>query len=435
MANEIEPEESNIEGLKQEEELNDSLETDIGLVENDASLAAVGEYEEDVVRETESERKAVAQEKVTSRDKGVHEHAKKGRSDKNMQSAHTSSKPAEGMSTKKLTTILVACVAVALIVGAGIMYLFMSGAFEPSGLQGIKYSQEGENPPTISVPKNMESAKDGDTIILQEGTGEEIVDGSVISLQAVIYDALAGEELQNTWTTNAAESMTYSEVAVYEPIYNALKGQKVGVAFAWVTEAEASEDAETGESTPATKHVGIGTIVALLPSRAEGTAKTLDSKLPQVTLADNGAPSIKIPSGFVPDKDSVTSEVTIEGTGEEVLSTDTVTVQYTGWLTDGTQFDSSWESGSAFSFSLDGGVIDGWTQGLMGKKVGSQVLLVVPPSYGYGEDAQGDIPGNSTLIFVVDILGRVPAAEAEDIESDELSEEDLAELEYEEADE
>ena len=68
-------------------------------------------------------------------------------------------------------------------------------------------------------------------------------------------------------------------------------------------------------------------------------------------------------------------------------------------------FDSSWSRGAPATFSIGtGGVIPGWDKGLVGKKVGSRVLLVVPPADGYGAQAQGKIPANSTLVFVVDIL-------------------------------
>ncbi len=82
-----------------------------------------------------------------------------------------------------------------------------------------------------------------------------------------------------------------------------------------------------------------------------------------------------------------------------------VTFHYSGWLWDGTPFDSSWEKGAAFTTSLGTGqVIQGWDQGLVGQPVGSQVLLVIPPALGYGDAEQGSIPANSTLVFVVDIL-------------------------------
>ena len=81
-----------------------------------------------------------------------------------------------------------------------------------------------------------------------------------------------------------------------------------------------------------------------------------------------------------------------------------MTAHYTGMLLDGTVFDSSWDRGSPSTFSLQG-VIPGWTQGLAGQTVGSQVLLVIPAELGYGEQGSGGtIPPNSPLVFVVDIL-------------------------------
>jgi len=84
-----------------------------------------------------------------------------------------------------------------------------------------------------------------------------------------------------------------------------------------------------------------------------------------------------------------------------------VTVQYTGQLyPDGNVFDSSWTNGQPFSFQLGGGnVIKGWDQGLVGQRVGSRAILVIPSELGYGAQGQGtDIPKNADLIFAVDIL-------------------------------
>ena len=68
-------------------------------------------------------------------------------------------------------------------------------------------------------------------------------------------------------------------------------------------------------------------------------------------------------------------------------------------------FDSSWTRKSPATFAIGtGNVIPGWDKGLVGKKVGSRVLLVVPPADGYGAQGQGQIPANATLVFVVDIL-------------------------------
>ncbi len=95
------------------------------------------------------------------------------------------------------------------------------------------------------------------------------------------------------------------------------------------------------------------------------------------------------------------------GTGPEAKAGENVTVHYTGWLTDGTKFDSSLDRGQPFSFALGAGqVIKGWDEGVAGMKVGEKRKLVIPSNLGYGDRGAGNvIPPNATLIFEVQLLG------------------------------
>ena len=105
--------------------------------------------------------------------------------------------------------------------------------------------------------------------------------------------------------------------------------------------------------------------------------------------------------------DGLRIEVLKEGSGEGAKAGDTITVHYTGTLTDGRKFDSSRDRGRPFSFELGAGrVIRGWDQGLLGMKIGEQRRLTIPPELGYGSAGAGDaIPPNATLTFEVEMLG------------------------------
>jgi FKBP-type peptidyl-prolyl cis-trans isomerase FkpA len=94
------------------------------------------------------------------------------------------------------------------------------------------------------------------------------------------------------------------------------------------------------------------------------------------------------------------------GTGATAGFGSDVIVHYTGWLTDGTKFDSSRDRGDPFGFSVgQGNVIAGWEEGLAGMRVGGVRKLVIPPELGYGAWGAGDvIPPDATLVFEVELL-------------------------------
>ena len=109
--------------------------------------------------------------------------------------------------------------------------------------------------------------------------------------------------------------------------------------------------------------------------------------------------SVTTPSGLVYEELAV-------GSGAAARSGSDVLVHYTGWLTNGTKFDSSVDRGEPFGFPLgQGQVISGWDEGVEGMRVGGKRRLTIPPALGYGAyGAGGVIPPNATLVFEVELL-------------------------------
>lgn len=112
-------------------------------------------------------------------------------------------------------------------------------------------------------------------------------------------------------------------------------------------------------------------------------------------------------SGTVGEVSELKIEDLVVGSGAEATAGQTVSVHYTGWLLDGTKFDSSVDRGTPFEFALGAGqVIAGWDQGVQGMKIGGKRRLTIPYDLAYGEAGYPPvIPPKSTLVFEVELLG------------------------------
>ena len=204
----------------------------------------------------------------------------------------------------------------------------------------------------------------------------------------------------SSWEKNTPDCsilLSDSNLKQIEP-YKAMIGQKLNTSIAFGINDSNSAN---------TSYILVYTLVSKSKdlTRAEGDQVTdVPANLPKVTLGKNGKPSIDMNGQGSVDKQI--TQTLIKGKGTKITNSMTAVVKYTGWTTDGKQFDSSWDKNTTFDadVSSSGQIIQGWKDGLIGQTVGSQVLLVIPPDKGYGNKASGSIPANSTLVFVVDIL-------------------------------
>jgi FKBP-type peptidyl-prolyl cis-trans isomerase len=270
--------------------------------------------------------------------------------------------------------------------------------------------------PTVDFPTPLYTQTTQRQVIVP-GTGPGLVAGQQAKIELNVYNGTTGAPIQ----VSAYDGTSASLVTLNAQTAQDLKGLTLGLSCAREGSRVAvvvSPDDGLGPQG-GNPDLGIGSTDALvfvmdvvktyLP-RANGAEQIPVNGLPAVVLADNGTPGITISSGTPPTTLQV--ETLKKGTGAAVTEGDTVTVHYTGliWATKEV-FVSSWPKDTpAQLLAADGsttpnGVVPGLATALIGQTVGSQVLTVIPPDQGYGDTAQQGIPANSTLVYVVDILG------------------------------
>jgi peptidylprolyl isomerase len=160
----------------------------------------------------------------------------------------------------------------------------------------------------------------------------------------------------------------------------------------------------SGDSTAAstTSSTASTTTTAPLESALGKPCVPLTGALPA------GAPDVPVPVGDPPTE--LVVEDLVVGSGTPVVLGDDVTVNYIGVsCSTGEIFDSSWEGGQPATFPLvEGGLIEGWVEGLPGMMPGGRRLLVIPPALGYGSTGNSSIAPDETLVFVVDLVSTTP---------------------------
>ena len=287
--------------------------------------------------------------------------------------------------------LVAACAAAALALLVG------CSSQEPE-LPEVVVSGEAGVAPTVTYRTPLRLSEPTSEVVW-EGTGPELVEGRPVLLDFWLENASDASLVKESYTSSPTPRML-TEEDLGKDLYATLSGQKVGARLLQLSPASEA----SASSYPTV------TVLDVLPVRADGEPVAPREGVPAVTLADDGAPSLT-PTGTEPPADLVVQPL-IRGTGDQVAEGDIITVQYTGfvWGT-GEPFDSTWTNGSPTTFRLDD--VPAWSEALMEQAVGSQVMVVVPPSYPLGATQSEELAGQ-TIVFVIDLLAtRAPVAAAD----------------------
>jgi peptidylprolyl isomerase len=288
-----------------------------------------------------------------------------------------------------------------------------SGAASSAALDGVTVT--GADPakaPEVKVTPTPFAVSETASKVLTKGKGAELTTSDIATVNAAIVSGKDGKVVNSTWGANTV-GIDLAAKDLFPALKATLPGTPVG---SRVLIASPPKDA-FGEAGNADLGIGaddsvlfvvdvVGVSKAL--GEAEGTAVPPKAGLPTVRMNDGKPATITMPKGGAAPTKLVVQPL-VAGTGPAVKSGQTVRVTYTGALwRNGEVFDSSATNPDQKYLEFQAGagqVIPGWDKGLVGQKVGSRVLLVIPPAEGYGSAGQGDkIKGTDTLVFVVDIL-------------------------------
>jgi FKBP-type peptidyl-prolyl cis-trans isomerase len=265
--------------------------------------------------------------------------------------------------------------------------------------------------PNITIPKG----KSGDKItssVLIEGTGTEIKKGDYVIAQTAgkLWD---GEDWGNSYVTKTPEVILAGNTQMPKEIGQGIIGKKTGTRMLVTIPAKI---AGTKKDLALVMDLAESKTVDL-KAEAKGTPVTPPAGLPVVKVESGKPAAITIPPGTkAPEVGKPVVQTLVQGDGPVVTKGAYLVAQYTGALfAGGTKFDSSWDHDGATVFQIGvGQVVTGWDETLVGQKVGSRVLLVLPADKGYGAEGKPPtIPADSPLVFVVDIVdayGGAPAA-------------------------
>ena len=270
------------------------------------------------------------------------------------------------------------------------------------GLDSVQISGDFEKTPQVKWGGQV-VVSSTTTKVISEGDGAEVEQGDKVDVQIWIGNGYSQEEAYSSFDA-APQTLTVDSKSLSKVFIEGLEGQKIG---SRVAIAAPASDAFGKDGNP---QLGIGNkdsvviVLDIIGEHQDPKPKDVAaSKLPSLVEKKGEPVGFDFSHVAKPDADGdLLRAVLKEGDGPTVTTDMTVTADYLGEVYDAKKpFDESY-SKKPVPFALTQ-VVPGWTYGLSGLKVGSRVLLQIPPDLGYGDQEQANIPAGSTLYFVVDI--------------------------------
>jgi peptidylprolyl isomerase len=276
-----------------------------------------------------------------------------------------------------------------------------SKAVAVSGDFGVK--------PVVTFVKGLEVTETQRSVIIN-GTGDAIESGQTIKMHYSLFNGTTGELIE-TSPYAPGQEVSYpvdTEATQFVGLSKALKCSQVGTRVVGVIPnpegfADQATAAGLGASDVLVFVIDVQGVAPKPLTEPSGTPVEPTEGFPTVEFVD-GNPTVTFPEGPIPTEFGLAT--LIQGDGDVVPDGATVVVNYEGvnWNT-GEVFDSSFDRGEPSTFGT-GQVIAGFRDALVGQKIGSRVIVIIPSELGYGEAGNGDsIGGTDTIVFVVDILG------------------------------
>ncbi|WP_232676883.1 FKBP-type peptidyl-prolyl cis-trans isomerase [Nocardioides sp. R-C-SC26] len=299
---------------------------------------------------------------------------------------------------------------------------------ERDRLDAVEISGDVGSVPEVEWKSRMDAGK-AETETLVEGDGEKLVADQTVLVNFWVGNGYTRKPVLNTYaddtpalsfevggeaTPPMTQSPTEAQVAAYL-LENFVAGEvKAGDTIGTrktVTVDSADVVGYGGGALDIGNADGLLFVIDIAATALDkptGTQRPKPAWAPSIQLVKQKPGSLNFAGVPAPTKQLRTATL-VEGDGEKVESGDVVIVNYLGQTYRGKKpFDGSYERGETFTATLGPNrtVIEGWDRGLVGVPVGSRVLLQIPPDLAYGEQGAGeDIPPNSTLYFVIDVLG------------------------------